>query len=399
MTRSFYKSVTIRAVIAILLSLSFLFACLFEQRRARASEQQMRLREIYGDILNASEYRPLKTDILNEYQDIQAVYSAYDSTGKLIGYIVDVATNTSYGYIHTQMSISENGEKLLDLRVIVDQEDAVTLTDEEMTVLSDQLRNARIPVTVFRQSATDVPYQVEYDPLLGLHDGVYYSESQEPSSDGYTDYCEIEVSGGRIVRVLWDARNDSTHTLRSEASISGDYKVKGNMWADQAYRLQNYLVVVQDPMKLAMKSDGTTEIIDGVTIDISTFVTLVKECIEYSRSSFTKEMYLAPDPDEENPGDVTPTVTPEGQEPVEVTPTATPFPTTAPSEIGVIGGEDGVVQGDSGNILSESVDGIPMSEIRTHIDGLMSNQEKCMAVLSTINIAYKFMREYLNWVG
>lgn len=403
MTKSFFKGITIRSLVAILLSLTFLFACYFQDKRNQGSLQQKQLKAAYGDLLSASEYRPLQTDILNEYNDIRAVYSAYDESGKLIGYVLDIATETDYGYIHTQMSISENGENLLDIRVLKDNEEAVWLSDEEMNELRSQLCNSRIPVTVTKQAAADIPYQIEYDPLLGLHDGVYYAEAESVSSDGYKDFCEIEVSGGRIVRVLWDANNDKTHTTRSEDSINGDYKVSGNMWADQAYRLQNYLVVVQDPMKLAMKSDGTTEIIDGVTINISTFVSLVNECIDYSRSSFTKDMYLAPDPEEEDPD--APTPTPEETEPgdMQATPTPTPEPTQAPvpppSEIGVIGGEDGVVQGDSGSILSESVDGIPMSEIRTYIAGLPEDQTKCLAALSTVNLAYKFMREYLNWVG
>ena len=77
----------------------------------------------------------------------------------------------------------------------------------------------------------------------------------------------------------------------------------------------------------------------------------------------------------------------------------TPTPTKVPSEIGVIGGEDGIVHGDSENILSESVDGIPLSEIRSFIDGIPTAANEVSAMLSTVNLAYKFMREYLNWVG
>ena len=79
--------------------------------------------------------------------------------------------------------------------------------------------------------------------------------------------------------------------------------------------------------------------------------------------------------------------------------TATPAPTKAPTQVDVIGGEDGVVSGDGANVLSESVDGIPMSEIRTYITGIPDDQRRCAALLSTVNEAYKFMREYLNWVG
>ncbi|MBP5492862.1 MAG: hypothetical protein J6Y08_08465 [Clostridiales bacterium] len=403
MTRSFFKGLTIRAVIAVFLSLLFLFGCLMYSKKAQGAREQERYKEEFGSLLMASEYRLLNTEILNGHKDITAVYSAFDESGKLIGYVIDVATTTTNGYIHTQMSISENGENLLNIRV-VEEEGSITFTEEEMEEMRNQLKGARIPVALNQTTSADISYQVEYDPLLGLHDGIYYAEREEVSSDGYKDYCEIQVSGGRIVSVTWDGENAKTHNTRSQDSISGDYKVSGNMWADQAYRLSNYLVLVQDPMKLAMKSDGTTQIVEGVTINISTFVELVNECISNSRSSFTKEMYMQSlqDGDDEDKDKDTkePEVTPDPQE--EVTPvpaTPIPSPTRPPQEIGVIGGEDGVVQGETGSILSESIDGIPMSEIRTMIIGIPGENKKCEACLTTVNLAYKFMREYLNWVG
>ena len=171
--------------------------------------------------------------------------------------------------------------------------------------------------------------------------------------------------------------------------------------------MENHLVHVQDPVKLAMKSDGKTEIIDGVTIDISTFVKLVNSCIDYSRSTYTKEMYLRDhssegekkDTDKKETGDTDPTSDPATTDPTAVGVTATPSPTKAPSQVEVIGGEDGMVSGDGANVLSESVDGIPMSEIRTYIDGLADDRSRSAALLTTVNQAYKFIREYLNWVG
>ena len=65
----------------------------------------------------------------------------------------------------------------------------------------------------------------------------------------------------------------------------------------------------------------------------------------------------------------------------------------------MIGGEDGVVSGDDENVLSDSVDGIPMSEIRAYIEGLPEDKIRTASLLTTVNQAYKFIREYLNWVG
>ena len=167
---------------------------------------------------------------------------------------------------------------------------------------------------------------------------------------------------------------------------------------------------MQDPVKLAMKSDGKTEIIDGVTIDISMFVKLVNICIDYSRSSYTKEMFIRDqaadkkddsqkDSETKEPEETTQAPSPDTTQPVAYDESPTVSPTKAPSQVDVIGGEDGVVSGDGTNVLSDSVDGIPMSEIRTYIEGLPDDRSRSAALLTTVNQAYKFIREYLNWVG
>ena len=90
---------------------------------------------------------------------------------------------------------------------------------------------------------------------------------------------------------------------------------------------------------------------------------------------------------------------PDPSEPTSQDTTPSAEPTKAPSQIGVIGGEDGVVSGDDENVLSDSVDGIPMSEIRAYIEGLPEDKIRTASLLTTVNQAYKFIREYLNWVG
>lgn len=413
MTRSFFKGLTIRAVICVILSMTFLLTSLWYTRSVNRSKEQEAYREEYGTLLMAEKYRELNTDVLKNHKDIKSVFSAYDETGKLIGYIVDVETEVSSGKIHAQMSISENGENLMSIRVVADDPDYLAYTEEEMEELRLQLKGARIPVAVRQDTSIDLPYQVDYDPLLGLHDGTFYARSEKASADGYVDYCEIVVKGGRIVSCSWDGEDESTHKTRSEDSISGDYKSNGDIWAEQAYRVAKHMVLVQDPVKLAMKSDGKTEIIDGVTIDISMFVSLVGECIDNSRNSYSKEQYMHDHADkkdsEEKDKDKDKDKEETTNENEELSPTPapqydpsqdlSPTPTKAPSQIGVIGGEDGVVSSGDENVLSDSVDGIPMNEIRTRIDGLPNDRTRSAALLTAVNQAYKFIREYLNWVG
>lgn len=404
MTKSFFRGLTWRAIIAAILSISFLLTCLAYSRKKGRKEQQEQYRAEYGPLLMATEYHELDTDVLDHHPDVKKVFAAYDDSDRLVGYIVDVQMETeTVGLIHTQMSISDNGENILSIRVMDQDDGSALFTEQEIEELLVQLDGSRIPIGMKKETLLDVSSKVEYDPLLGLHDGIFYARAEEAGSDGYIDYCEMEVRGGRIVKVTWDAENEQTHMTRSQDSISGEYKVSGNIWAEQSYRLSNYLVVVQDPVKLGMKSDSKTEIIDGVTISISTFVTLVNECIDYSRNSITKEMYLQNQDGETEPeetsSEVTPTPEPDMTASNETQIEETIDTTPKQSEIEVIGGEDGVVSGDTTNVLSDSVDGIPMSEIRSYINGIPDKQNESAALLSTVNQAYKFMREYLNWVG
>lgn len=405
MTKSFFRGLTWRAILVVLLSFAFLLGCLGYNRRKGREAEQKHYQEEYGSLLLASTYNELDTDVLDNHPDVKKVFAAYDENERLVGYIVDVQMETdTVGLIHTQMSISENGENILDFRILDEAENEALFTSQELETLRLQLDGARVPIGLKKEVMVDVSSKVEYDPLLGLHDGTFYARAPEPAKDGYIDYCEMEVRGGRIVRVTWDADNDQTHTTRSEDSISGEYRVSGNLWAEQSYRLSSYLVVVQDPVKLGMKSDAKTEIIDGVTISIDTFVELVNQCIQYSRTSYTKDQYLKDKQDAvetgESDSEVTPTPMPtDDTEPDATYSELTPTPKPIQNEIEVIGGEDGVVSGDATNVLSDSVDGIPMSEIRSNIDGIAGKQNESAALLSTMNQAYKFMREYLNWVG
>ena len=66
------------------------------------------------------------------------------------------------------MSISDSGENLMNIRVLEDEEEGPRYTTEEMDLLCDQLKGARIPVAIRQDLQVDTPHQVDYDPLLGL---------------------------------------------------------------------------------------------------------------------------------------------------------------------------------------------------------------------------------------
>lgn len=427
MTRTIIRRLLFCSLVLILVSGLFLSVCAYSTEKTRKAAVQRQFRETYGMILLADHYEELDTEVLSHYPDILSVVAAYNEADELEGYVIEVKTTTPQGEIHTQMSISEDGETLMALRVI-EEEGGLSFSSTEQSVFNDEVTGARIPIALASQMLPEIAFQMEYDSLPGLRDGTYYAQTDKPDDYGYRDYVEITVTAGRIVRVVWDADNEVEGMTRQEASINGFYTISGDVsWAQQAYTIANRLVVVQDPLKLAVKSDGTTEIIDGVTMNVRTFVQLADECILHSREGFTKDDYLAsivpqedelltptptssptptmtsPANPEDDPSwgadsptpDMTMTPTPTPTPTPTLVPTATPIPTDSP----VIGGEDGVIIDGDSNVVADSIDGLPFSEIRTQINGVSGNDATTRAAITTVNMAYKFMREYLNWVG
>jgi hypothetical protein len=62
------------------------------------------------------------------------------------------------------------------------------------------------------------------------------------------------------------------------------------------------------------------------------------------------------------------------------------------------GSEDGIRTGDSA-YDADSIDGIPMAEINTYIDGIEGDIMSTSDIVSAINTAYRFLKDYLNWMA
>ena len=280
-----------------------------------------------------------------------------------------------------------------------------------------------------------------------MNDGIYYAQRLIDDRSKFVDYVEMEIKGGRITRVNWDAFNlDMTTEDRSYASLSGAYEISGLDWAVQSYNICHALLKLQDPDRLAMKSDGTTSIIEGVTCSIQCFVDLSKECINNSRAGYTKDKYLealnriytetmgtSPDADgvrnkagyiafsfEKTPEVYTiydETGAARGYKNVreieaemngKKIKNATPTPTPPPEDVNDPrnekrtpegGGEDGYYKGSGEDelTLSESIDDLPMSEVATYIYPPSDSYTEARLAIRAFNTGYKFLKAYLNW--
>jgi major membrane immunogen (membrane-anchored lipoprotein) len=394
----------------ILLTFHFLISSTNEKRNQAALFDQL------GSYIQADRYELLDSGILSKYPAVKSVYLARDGEGRLLGYIVDVEISDSNGLLYTRMSVSSDGERILQIRIISQDGVQTDMANPIEKELCEQFSGIRMPVALISQMSPDILTQNEYPSLSGLHDGIFYAQSEDFDERGYKDFVEMTVKEGRITEIVWDAVEKGDGKNRAEASVDGEYEISSEqpIWAAQAFAIQNKLLEVQDPAKLAIKSDGITEIVDGVEMDVRMFYLLTSMCIDNSINNIPKE----PDPtievdsgneDEEDTDTGNSDVNSEPGGSNETQPTSKPEATVSPTELfetseptpipdsSVIGNEDGVVDTDQNNILTESIDGLPLAEIQTQIKGVKQNPILSERTVSTVNSAYKFLREYLKW--
>lgn len=414
MTRKVIRHLAISAGILLVSSLVILLIFNFFIRSANEERDQASLYDQLGSYIQADRYELLESEILTKHPAVKSVYLAKDGEGTLLGYIVDVEISDSTGLLNTRMSVSADGERILKLRIISQNGVQTDMKDPIANDLCAQFSEIRIPVALFSQLSTDIMAQNEYPALSGLHDGTFFAGLDDFDKRGYKDFVEMTVSAGRITSIVWDAVEKDGGKNRAEASVDGAYEMSSGqpIWAAQAFAIQNKLVEVQDPAKLAIKSDGITEIVEGVEMDVRVFYMLTTMCIENSMNNIQKGSDPTLEPDSENVDDTDEVDSDDSQETVdsdeeqqtsqqEITVTTTEAselvePTSAP-EVPVIGNEDGVVDSDQNNILTESIDGLPLNEIQTQINGVKEDPILSERTVSTVNTAYKFLRDFLKW--
>lgn len=399
MTRAVFRKLIMNSAILFVLTLTVLLSMNLITNQRLETEKQAGLQKTLGIVLVADNYRkiPAKTDP-DTQTGVQSAYAGYDSEGILLGYVIDAMDITETGELLARMSFSPDGETLLSLAVLDDPED-VSLGKEDAAVraaeFTKQFKGIRLPVALVSDLPDENTNSTVFPPVAGLRDGTYREQQEKQDQAGYKDFVEIVVSGGRITEVIWDAIQTDGGKNRAQASVEGEYILDDNkvIWAEQAYAMQNKLIDVQDPAKIAIKSDGTTEVVPSVTVNVNAFVTLANKCIEDSKNGISADTATA-----------APAATPGDGTAATPTPLPTPTPSSAvgssdptkDTAISFSGSEDGVVKNDQSNTLSDTIDGFPVSSIKTKISDAAGAQQSSRVVVSTVNQAYLFLTEYLK---
>ena len=434
MTRAQLRRTIVDLLVVLVISIIFVSLGSVLSVGKQKKRGQNEYREMFASVLPAERYGILEHELINESGSIDAVYTAYDKADNLTGYIADVkVTSRSGKNLHSYIGIDSDGSTVVGYKVIDDENE--DFKAEDLTGLIVSLKGNQMPVALTDSEDNEVIYS-EYEPQAGLKDGVYYAQTMKQDKKGYIDYVQIEIKDGRIRRVKWDGINlDPTTGSRTQASLTGAYVTTGENWANQSYNICHALIELQDTSRLAMKSDGKTEIIEGVTTDISAFVNLANECLLYSKLGFNKGYYIETlktilstngvDPEgvtdddgfivysfddmslfkrsaedgEEGYKNIYEMSLSENEktDPLDIDNTPA-VKADEPVENQDLSAEDGLADNYKDSIVSDSVDGIPMSEIRTFLPDVPGFEETAEIFVTSVNEAYKFFKEYMNWM-
>lgn len=104
---------------------------------------------------------------------------------------------------------------------------------------------------------------------------------------GWKDSVLLTVVNGSIVDVIWNGTNkDAKVKSKMVEAIEGRYGMakaaKKGEWNVQAVAVQNAILAAQDPAKIALKADGTSDAISGASIHV-TAVYLAIEALKAAR--------------------------------------------------------------------------------------------------------------------
>jgi len=419
MTRAMFRKMIAQALTLLTVTLVVLLLMNLITNQRLEQEKQAGYQETLGVVLPAENYSEISLDLIAEKNPaIQHAYTAYGSEGIILGYVLEVKEETETGYILTRMSFSADGETLLALRVLDNGEQNNENTEVKTKEFYSQFENKRMPAALL----SDLPEQdltaTQYPAITGLNDGVFREQQDNEDESGYKDYVELVVNGGRIVQVTWDATQTDGGTNRAKASVAGEFVLDDNsvIWAAQAYAMENKLIEVQDPAKIAIKSDGTTEVVEGVSVSVNAFVTLANKCIEDSKNGIPAVSATPTGAPQTEETEISQATLPaeETTASAQATPAATPVETPAATAAvtadaadststeaaqvtgdSYTGSEDGIVKNDQGS-LSDTIDGFPSAKIKTKIDEAEGAPQLSRTVVSSVNQAYTFLLQYLK---
>ncbi|OHD26051.1 MAG: hypothetical protein A2Y38_14295 [Spirochaetes bacterium GWB1_59_5] len=117
------------------------------------------------------------------------------------------------------------------------------------------------------------------------NNGWFYAKAPAFDKSGYAATALITIVNGRIVSVNWNGINKAGGDTKFVRAVKGVYKMnaKQGEWNVQAPRVEAALIKAQDPAKIAVKADGKTDAISGVSVTIDDFIAVAVEALKAAK--------------------------------------------------------------------------------------------------------------------
>ncbi|CAH0120290.1 hypothetical protein PAE9249_02807 [Paenibacillus sp. CECT 9249] len=115
-------------------------------------------------------------------------------------------------------------------------------------------------------------------------DGIYFAqEDQFSEKSGWKYMVLLTVQDGKIIEANWTGAHKNGGPDKKESSKSGQYGMKAggaqSEWHEQAELMEKALIEKQDPKAIAVKEDGKTDAVSGVSITVKEFTSLAEKAL------------------------------------------------------------------------------------------------------------------------
>ena len=265
------------AVIAVSAALLFGMDAL---TRAMIEKQGMEtVKKAFSGVISGEKWEELKTD---GAADIRAAYRVLDKEGTLLGYAVTATVKGYGGEMEVHTALAADASRFLGLRVGSNQESQGYGSKVTEEAFYGQFVSLTAPASLDGYTGIEGEDGSSAGGTAAMKDGSYRAE-QAAYSDGYKNFVELTVQGGRITGVNWDAMKEGSDTTKKAESKAGNYVMTetGPLWHEQAKTMEDALIALQNPARLVYNADtGKTDAYAGVSIDVSDFVKLAARALE-----------------------------------------------------------------------------------------------------------------------
>ncbi|HCM27710.1 MAG TPA: FMN-binding protein [Treponema sp.] len=121
-------------------------------------------------------------------------------------------------------------------------------------------------------------------------DGWFYAQQAAfDAKSTWKDTVLVTVVNGRVVSAVWNGiSSDAKKKSKITESVTGKYGMvkfgkAQSEWDVQTAKAEAALVKAQDPASIAVKADGKTDAVTGVSIAVSPFLALAAEALKAAR--------------------------------------------------------------------------------------------------------------------